>query len=884
MYEREARRREEHDAAPAAPAVQREPTSTTVLAPPAPVSKERPTAERTQLAEMVLGWQRSAGNRAVAALAQGWKQEEQSDDGASGEITPASPEAAPSATTELPGAALEAVAKADGAAARATAPSSLEAVVQVGPLRPAPSSLESLRSVGPLSPAAARPDGPAAEVGPGPTETAEGGVAGGIADSVATGTGEGPPDGAGSPTAAGERDDPLGSSERPAEGQEPQDGGLLQWLGSLMETTPSVRNGDVGRRAVVQPPPGEGSPPIPATEPAEPTGPEPVPGPDLQPAARPAIAAPAPSPAIAAAPPAPSTITPGFREKGRSAPGAKQAGGAGDGAIPAKAPASKAPAGKHRASKGGPKAAAGRGGGGGGGGAPAKPALHDPTLEKWRAASSAAVAATPAGDLGEAKDGPKAVADKGKEVDADRKAGEPDFEADAKAKQPPMPTEPKKDEYLDTAPADAAVTKVKEVGERKLSTQTLTAIGAPPPYEGLNPRDYVPKTKLDAIAELEKKLEGIDLAPGEREKLTAELEKRKADVAAIEERAKKGSPAEAPPSVVDKGPASLEPPDPAKADLLGDAIANLLARSDAEAGKVVKKAVAALKGQAVSKLLDAAKAEEPNVKSELDRELRGIAEAAGVTEEQLKSKVDEEKLAIKKEAEAVDKDVQASSVEATKQVEGGAKERGEKIAGAKEALDKEVQKKQQAVDGPPDTAAIERKRDEYVTKIQQAGAQAAAGVRASLETRGRELDAAGSTQKQAAKAAADNQAAAIRRKWAEDDDKTKGAVESLPTNDWGRKRMADVDAEVRKLKADAKKESDAIAAAVSSQVTDSKESVRDWAARQEGRERSWWDKLIDRIRDWGTQATANNDAWEKQRNAESRDQMKSATSTRCHPA
>jgi hypothetical protein len=842
MYERESRREREPEPAPApAPEVVDESAArSSVLAPPAPIPKERPEAKRTELAAMVMSWQQTGGNRAVAAMVKDWEQAEE----------PATPEA------ETPEAGqLDVIS--------ATADLDLRPSTVSNPVRGALSNLMSSRAADAVSdPVSDSLSGPVSD------PMSAGGPGGGTADTVAASAGESPPDmGTPDPSA---RDAMAAPPSASANGDGPDGNGsdddLRSWLGSFVGRleTPAEAPSD----AASAPKPVSARVEVRAMmpQPAEPA------------AAQVEVPAVVPQPSE----PAP-TLKQGFPEKQRPAPPGGGAAGAPGGeaaevvatAAKAAAPAGGKGAGGKSAGAGG-KGAGGKSAGGGGskgGGGGGKPALHDPTLEKWRAAAGAAVEAAPAGDLGDAKDGPKAVADSGKAVSQERKSSEPDFEADAKSKQPPMPQEPKKEEYLDTAPADAAVAKVKQTGERKLTTQTLSEVGAPPVYPGLNPRDYVPKNLLAAITDLEKRLEGLDLSPGDRAKLTAELEKRKKDVAAIEERAKAGPAKEVPVTVVDSGPASLEPLDAGKADVLGDAIANLLAQVDGESQKVVDKAVASLKGAAVPKLLAAAKEKKPSVQTELDRELRGIAEAAGVTAEQLTAKIAEQKATIKKEADGVNKGVETAGADAAKAVQDVAKERDTKIAGAATAVKIEVAKKQQAVDGPPDTAAIERKRDEYVTKVQQAGAQAAAGAKAALTKRENELDKAGGTQKAAAKAAADNQAAAIRRKWAEDSDKTKSAVESLPTNDWGRRRMGEFDGEVSRLKVAAKVEADSIAAAIATQVTSSKDAVRDWAARQQGRERSWWDKLMDRIRDWSSQATANNEAWERQRNAESRDQM-----------
>ena len=100
-----------------------------------------------------------------------------------------------------------------------------------------------------------------------------------------------------------------------------------------------------------------------------------------------------------------------------------------------------------------------------------------------------------------------------------------------------------------------------------------------------------------------------------------------------------------------------------------------------------------------------------------------------------------------------------------------------------------------------------------------------------------------------------------------------GMIKARTTVDWGRSQTAAVDVELRAMKAAAKAESDGFVDGVNTQVTASKDSVRDWSAHQQGTERSWWDRLFDMIRDWGNRRTPTTTAWEKQRNAESRDAM-----------
>ena len=657
---------------------------------------------------------------------------------------------------------------------------------------------------------------------------------GGDVDGEAAGTG---PDGGG---ASG---DGRGSGSGQETGETPAEGGGEDWQEQAYTTDSEEVAGAgsaVGRTTVTPPDPGLADPGV--------ESPPTPPAPDT-----PLLMAPSPLPPLML----------GF-DGTRPSPGgeSRREGAATDGAAPLAAT--------------GPTAGDGRPAGGRSGAGRASPAptsVGDASLDAWKAAASGAISETKAGELTEGKEGPGRLQAEGQRIDAARKEEKPDYGTDAKSTQPPLPEEPDKEEMLDTGPADNALARLKAAGEQRLADQTFSPVGLPPPYPGLNPRDFVPATQAKAISDLEAKLAGVDLRPGERASLTEQLERARAEVAAIEQATVEGSPAEVPPVVVDKGAASLEPLAPAQADVLGDAVARMMGMVDVGAKSIVDRAVAAMNGTGVAPLLTMAAAEEGAVRSELQRELQDIAEVAGVTADQLTAKVAEQKVLVRKEQEAVEAGLQASAVAATEQVEQRAGQEAMEIADARATVDAENEAKQQAVDGPPDTEAIERKRDEYLGKVAAVAAQAHAAARAARERRDEELGRAAGEQKSTVKRAADAQAAAIRRHWANDPDLNKGMAESRPTQMWGTTRSAAVDSEMRRLQESAKGQSETIDRAVDTEADRAKEQVRDWAAGQEGRERSWWERLVDRIRDWFQQASADNAAWERQRNAESRDRM-----------
>jgi len=200
----------------------------------------------------------------------------------------------------------------------------------------------------------------------------------------------------------------------------------------------------------------------------------------------------------------------------------------------------------------------GHGGGGHGGHALApKPGLGDPTLDKWKAAVGAGTSAVKPGDLGDAKNGATAVAQKGSEIDSGRKGSLVDPVTDAKSRQPPLPKEQAKVERLNTAEADTAIAAVAQAGEKHLTDQTLGPLGSPPEYTGatLAGADFVPKNLTSKAAELAAQLAALT-DPSKRVELTKQLEALKKKIAGIEASGGKGTAPEPPKPIHDDGPAT----------------------------------------------------------------------------------------------------------------------------------------------------------------------------------------------------------------------------------------------------------------------------------------------------------------------------------------
>jgi hypothetical protein len=516
-----------------------------------------------------------------------------------------------------------------------------------------------------------------------------------------------------------------------------------------------------------------------------------------------------------------------------------------------------------------------RGGAGGGGESAdaggAAESLGDAALDRWTAATAAATDAVPKPELPEGQAAAAAVEQTSSTLVNERVAGEPDYESEAKETQPPVPAAAEKESQLDTSEADQAVAGIQALANKRLSPATFSPIGSPPAYPGLNPRDFVPANDLKVLKDLEDRLAKTDLTKAQRASLTKQLEKVQKHIAAIEEQATKGTAPPAATTIVDEGASSLEPPPPDQAAVLGDAIARAITTIPGRGRALALSAARPLDQGKSPELQELAAGKADTVESEMREELDQIAAAAGISAEQLTGKIAEQQVAAA--ALAAEQDA-ATKTAADKGIEARAKQGVEeqaKIAGAKEAVDKEISAKESAVNGPPDTEAIEAKRDELLGKLEKTGSEVLASYRSSLDKRTTELTSTANKQKGDVRAAADRQAAAIRRHYPDDPDK--GAVESLPTKNWATTAAQQVDVESGRFSTDATAENKGFIDTLNDELMAARNTVRDWAAHQEGRERSWWEQLIDMIRDWGKQAVADNAAWERQRAADSREAM-----------
>jgi hypothetical protein len=588
--------------------------------------------------------------------------------------------------------------------------------------------------------------------------------------------------------------------------------------------------------------------------------------------APPATAAPS-SPAaapIAAAASPPGAKTPAAADAKAPVPAAAAASPRGSAPAGSKAPVSAHGAGAAHAGAGrAPRAAVA---------APAPAAPESAELDAWQAAVDGAKNSIPGAEKEEVAAAPAKLAGEAAQTEQARAAERPDYPAEARTTLPPDPKPEKPVEQLDTAKADEAVAKVDGVGKAKLSDQALPPMVAmpgglaPPPAPTAAP----PATAGGAKTE----------TPGGATRPDPAADAALNKITAVRPGQAGLGPA-GPAIAHDAGAASLDPLPPAQATHIGDVATRVLASAPEYAREILDAASGVLDpGKRVAEYANLAKEFLTGEEQGLTAELQGIAAAAGVSAEQLNAKV-----AAQKQAAAEQHATTAAQLdEKGKTSEDTVKQRGEfeqqQISGASVAVKDEVDRKQEAAKGASDPSVINARRDAYLQKVADAAAAGSARLRAAKEKRAADLQRLGAEQKatyrREAQAAAARAADAAGTNAAPQapgshtpDDKTAQKIAARPALDWGDKQGLEVDGHVARLTREAGEEIERLEAAIKEAADGAKEQIRDWAVERQGRQRTWWDRLIDMITDYVSQAKADNKAWEAQRNAETRNQVAS---------
>ncbi|MFI0237580.1 nucleic acid/nucleotide deaminase domain-containing protein [Streptomyces sp. NPDC016845] len=469
----------------------------------------------------------------------------------------------------------------------------------------------------------------------------------------------------------------------------------------------------------------------------------------------------------------------------------------------------------------------------------------DAELVAWSADFDAATLAVRASDLDAPAATPEQLAQRAQALERRRAAARTDYSEQVRRQMPPVPKAGDKDTTLDTTDADHAVHAVEATGHVRLSDQTFPPpkpLPSPAPAEPASP---TPVTVQPSALGPSPLLTGIPATGADADDVDARI----AAVGPVSV----GFIRPLPPTVVtSRDVAALEPLPPVDAAEVGDVVARILASSSEHVQEFLTAATSTLDpGRQVAALQPIAQQLRALEQENLDIELRGTAAAAGIAETTLNAKMLAAREQLLRQDEAISDQLSLRADIATGDVHRRSADQSARIGAARSAADEEAGLKQQAVTGGADPTGIEATRDRYLRRVTDRAAAAVARLRAAYEIRAGELRRL------------DDQRKAY--------DRARTGTESGAARDWAEQESLEIDAVVARLTREAGEETRKLTASAWVVATSSRDQVRDWAARQECRERGWWERLFDLVSDWLVQSRSTTEAWEAQRDAETRD-------------
>jgi hypothetical protein len=522
---------------------------------------------------------------------------------------------------------------------------------------------------------------------------------------------------------------------------------------------------------------------------------------------------------------------------------------------------------------GGGSGGAARGGatgvGGGDGSASGASATPGADVQKWKAGATGATKGITAPPVATAQNAATQLKDKGQALDAQKRAAQPDFGAQAQAVvgQPPdVPPAPQPD----PEPVAKALAAVRDAGGRHLLDQRLPPVERTPSHPGL-PDGGARVPSLDTPAPAKPPDSGAATTPGAagpvpKDTQAQDIQKQLADK-------KAGATGGAAPAEVvtfhDDGPPPQKPmPPQMKADI-GDALTLLMAKTPEHAKEFTTAATGqAFPGGALDQVAPdiGLKMRQP-LEQEIATELDNIATASGLALDDLHAKAKEQRDSLDQVAKQATTDINKAGEDNKQAAQDRANKEQAAIAKAKDEAQAEIDKKQLAAGGTPDPAVVEAQKKRYLDQLEQQAAEAEARFRGARESREAQVTDTAGKQVAAYILTSQIQADEIKALYK---DKTgvvsdEGRLQARPTLDWGESRAKAVEEAARQLKKSGGADESAFKHEVAEAQEKARNQIRDWAAEQQGRRRGWLERLIDMIRDWGAGAKAKNAAWEKEK-------------------
>jgi len=505
-------------------------------------------------------------------------------------------------------------------------------------------------------------------------------------------------------------------------------------------------------------------------------------------------------------------------------------------------------------------------------------------LESWRAGVHAAVGRLP----GAALDTGQKVANiqqAGSGKTAQQQAQAQKLPAKGKAAISPPPKAPADRPLIapNTDPVPLATQEVDKASNQPLAMQTI------PPLE-MSPQNHLPEIGAappPAPKTDEKDKAGAAGDAGAKDKAAAGADASAKDPAQAHAEKTNKAAEEAPEGPVHKGPAGEivfeahpppkpdpELPRPFKAGIAG-ALARLMVDPKGEARSILQRVRAdAYGGVLVKQFPTLGDDWLDELTASVTGELDGIRAQAGISQEEIQRAVTQRQQEIEKEkAEAQGEVTQEGDAQKRKLADAGTNSLAV-IAGTREQLDKSTEDKLAQAKGDSDPQVVRLRRDRLIHEVQGKVAKQVVHYEQAGKIRHTEMTQVVNLQRVAYRNAVKLDEQSISQQaGGEPAHVYPWNLIAARSRNWG-------DAELRKLEqllVDKGKETDALVAGLTNWIhgagSRATGMIREWADQKTGDYQGFWSSLLQMFEDWSAQAKAESDAWETERNKETRDAL-----------
>lgn len=502
-------------------------------------------------------------------------------------------------------------------------------------------------------------------------------------------------------------------------------------------------------------------------------------------------------------------------------------------------------------------------------GSPVSVPENGPTIEDWKGKVSGETEKVEADELKTPEEVNTEIETKGKGLVDERADVKDGYQGDLEEKLPESPEleeEPKAQEDGIRTEAEAII---QPYINKKLANQSMPALVATP--SGIMPK-LGDSMEIIAFEGEMKKLENEIAGQSADKKLGVDLDELSANqekLALMEEALNQVMPTvdgkSVPTEIVDEGaPPKIPIPEDMQSDI-GDVVANLLADVDGKATEIMdtvrKKAYPS--GSLHTHFPDMGVEEIPGLANSLTNDLTAIAEEAGLSATELNAKIDEEKEALNKEEADAQADLETKSKEQEAALKTQSKEEKDKIDEVKKASDDKALEQMEAAQGENDPEVIKQKAASVREDISTTVGKQKVEYDEALKRRNSKL-----TDSQGEYINAYNMAAVREKNTLEEPEVKEGEtpgpnLEVAKVENWKQEQIRKVKRDVLGLKAAAKTMVDGYKSDLVSAATRAKDRVNSWEETESGKQKSWWQKLIDSFKAFFQEAKAEAQAWQQ---------------------